>query len=518
MKLYKTKIRKRAMDKLVVIMISTMLAFSLWACGTTSKETTSQQDVLASEVVEETATDLTSESSSIDVSQMNIDSSFDESTATKILASNSGFSVEGSGASAEGNTVTITAAGTYLVSGTMADGQIIVDSDGSDAVQIVLNGVDITSTTSAPIYIVNADATTVTVAAGTENYLTDSSSYVYESTEVDEPDATLYSADDLVINGTGTLTVNGNYSHAIKSKDTLVVAETTLILSSVDDALSANEDFTVVSGDITISAGDDGLHSDLILTIEGGTINITNCEEGLEGSSVVINGGDISLISNDDGINAANEEVATHEIVINGGNIYMDSTGDGIDSNGSITMTGGTVMVNGPTNDGNGALDYDSTFDVNGGTLWVAGSSGMAQSTSVTSTQNSLMVIFDSQQAAGTTFTLTDESGAIILEATPTKQYSSILVSSPDLATDGVYNVSADGTQLCSVTISTAVTSISSDGSEASVGMMGGGMGGQMRDDNFTKDENFPQDGNFPEGENMTPPTGVKEERVPIQE
>ncbi|WFR63896.1 hypothetical protein P9222_06590 [Paenibacillus amylolyticus] len=124
----------------------------------------------------------------------------------------------------------------------------------------------------------------------------------------------------------------------------------------------------------------------------------------------------------------------------------MNAGGDGLDSNGSITMTGGTVIVNGPTDNGNGPLDYDGTFEMSGGYLVAVGSSGMAQGTSDTSTQNAIVMTYTSTQKAGTLVHVEDNTGNNILTFAPVKDYQSVVVSSPDLKADGSYVIYSGGT------------------------------------------------------------------------
>jgi hypothetical protein len=494
--------------------------------------------------------------------------------------------VEGSGAAVDGGIVTITAAGTYSISGTLDDGQIVVDTQDEDTVFLVLDGVDITCLTSAPIYVSNADKVVITLADGTENYVTDGDTYVFEDAESDEPNAAVFSKDDLTINGSGSLTVNANYNNGIASKDDLKItggsitvnavndgfkgrdsvavldgevtidagadgiqanndedaekgwvsieggtlgisagldgiqAETslgvsggeitivtgggsvssgggsawggrgmegnpnqttesakglkagvnvtitgsTILISSLDDAIHSNDNITINGGDLTLASGDDGIHADTALTINGGNLNITECYEGLESAAITINNGTIHLVSSDDGINASSGsgsdaaggmlmaargpggfESGDNSLYINGGYVSVDAGGDGIDVNGPIEMTGGTVIVNGPTSNGNGALDYLGSFNIGGGFLVAVGSSGMAEAPSTTSTQYSAIVNLTSTQAGGTMIHIESESGEEILSFEPTKAYQSVVLSSPELENGGTYVVYAGG-------------------------------------------------------------------------
>jgi hypothetical protein len=137
--------------------------------------------------------------------------------------------------------------------------------------------------------------------------------------------------------------------------------------------------------------------------------------------------------------------VEDSEVRITGGYIYIDAAGDGLDSNGSLYIDGGTIIVNGPTNNGNGALDYNGTAEITGGILVAAGSAGMAQAPGMSSSQNSLLVYYTSAQAAGTLVNLSDEDGNSILTFSPSKTYQSIVISLPELKQEQTYTLSSGG-------------------------------------------------------------------------
>jgi hypothetical protein len=182
---------------------------------------------------------------------------------------------------------------------------------------------------------------------------------------------------------------------------------------------------------------------------------------------------------------------------INGGYIAIDAAGDGLDSNGPIDMTGGVVLVNGPTSNGNGPLDYAGTFNITGGFFVAVGSSGMSQSPSTSSTQYSVMYNFASPQAAGVMVHIESETGEEILTFVPAKEYQSVLLSSPELENRATYIVYAGGdstgtvidglysdgtyiagTEVTSFTISSMVTGGRSGGGGGPPGGGGGGRPG----------------------------------------
>ncbi len=568
------------------------------------------------------------------------------------------ININGEGATVENNIVKITAAGTYSISGELKDGQIIVEATKEDKVQIQLNNATLSCSNSAPIHVKTAKKAVIALVEGTQNTITDGSEYVFEDTTTDEPNAAIFSKDDLTIIGTGSLVVNANYNNGITSKDDLKIeggqitvnavadglrgkdsitildgqitidakedgikssnaeeadkgyihiaggilnitsgqdgiqAETNAVIAdgeisivsgegsenssskseswgkwggmqppggqqapgsvasdmkntttntetsteetdstsakgikatsnltisggninfdSSDDSIHTNDSIVITGGSMNLASGDDGIHADSTIEISGGDINITKSYEGIESQSITINDGNINLVASDDGINAGggNDASSTSgrpgennfnsstncEIVINGGYTVVDASGDGLDANGSIKITGGTTIVNGPENGGNGALDYDVSCDISGGILIAAGSAAMAQSPSSTSSQNSVNVALSSQ-SANTIIHIEDEKGNEVITFAPSKQYQSVVVSSPELKTGSTYTVSyggtstgevkdglyssgkySGGTESDSFTVSDTITNLGSVDS----GNMGGHRGGQM--------------------------------------
>lgn len=422
------------------------------------------------------------------------DSSYDDSEATHITFSGSTIQINGDGAEAEGSTLTINDAGTYVVSGKLTDGQIIVNAGEEDKIQIVLNGVSITCSDNAPIYIKSADKVFLTLNKGTENTLTDGTAYV--QTDDNTVDSVIFSKADLTINGEGILNITANYENAIVSKDDLIITGGTFNIKAVEDDLNGKDCVKIKDGIFNLSSSDGkGITSKNeddntkgYVYIAGGTITVKNSYEGIEGTAIVIAGGSIDVTSSDDGFNAASPSASNSSTDAKGGgamendtNCYLsvadgtikvNASGDGIDSNGNIYISGGTVYVSGPTNNGNGALDYNGTADISGGTVIIAGSTGMAQGFSDSSTQYSLLYNLTTAAEAGTEITLKDTTGNIIASYTPEKQYQSIVISTPELKEGSTYTLTC-GTQTADIELTSVVTS----GGEVGTGMGGPGRG-----------------------------------------
>lgn len=255
------------------------------------------------------------------------DASCDVASATSIALSGQGATVSGEGAAVEGATVTISAAGTYVVTGELAAGSLVVNAGDQDKVQIVLSGASIRNEAGPALNIQQADKVFVTLADGTQNTLADGASYELAEGE-DEPNAALYSKADLTINGTGALSVEGNYRHGVNSKDDLVVTGGAIAVVAKEDGLRGKDCVKVADGSFAITAGGDGVKSSNdedptrgFVSIDGGTFTVTGCEEGIEAQEVIVNNGELNITASDDGINAAVAERDSNDATI-------DASGD----------------------------------------------------------------------------------------------------------------------------------------------------------------------------------------------
>lgn len=449
-------------------------------------------------------------------SDRDLSGEYDASECDSITLSDQGCAADSKNVTIDKNTITITGEGDYIISGTLSDGMIIVDVDKSEKVQLVLNGVDITSETSAAIYVKKADKVFVTLADDTENTLANGGAF--EAVDDNNIDAVIFSKDDLTLNGTGKLIVkspaghgivsknelvitNGTYditaaSHGLTGKDNVAIADGYFGITAGKDAIQSQNDdddtsgfVYIADGHFTLNAGSDGINAVNEIYIAGGTVDVGKSEEGLEARLLNIAGGEIDIISSDDGLNATDKRTsassgkaadieqstntddgtdgngndfhgghgtrgnpggfgggmgdtqADANIHISGGIVRIDAEGDGVDSNGYLTVSGGELYVAGPSNGGNGALDYGIDAVISGGIVVAAGQSGMAQNFGPDSTQGTILVNTQQQNAAGSDIVLFDSEGRELAAWTMEKSYNSVVISCPEIKDGGLYTV-----------------------------------------------------------------------------
>ena len=525
--------------------------------GSADAENTSVKTEMTVEEMQ-AAIDEAMSDAAIDITDMftkrDLAGNYDESEAVKITLSGKTAACNSSNVQIEDGVVTIKAAGVYVLSGTLTDGTIVVDAGDDDKVQLVLDGVSIMAADYAAIYAKNADKVFVTLAEGAGNSLTVSGDYV--QTDDNNVDAVIFAKCDLTLNGTGSLTVKDNTGHGIVSKDDLVVtggtytiysqdhclngkdsvriADGTFNLSCDEDGIHAGNDdqqdgyVYIEGGDINISVGDDALHAEGLLIITGGDIDVSLSCEGVEGYKILVTGGDIDVVSSDDGFNAAGGSSGSgynHDgfgggpdmggvymdadsdayIFITGGTININADGDGIDSNGCIGITGGSVYVLGPSDNGNGAMDYGICAAITGGEIVAVGGSGMAQGFGDESTQCSALVNFDECIDAGETITLTNSDGKEVLSYKADKKFNSVVISTSDMKQGGIYTLTV-GDQGSTFTLDDITYSEGSGGMQRPGGNLDNG--GMQRPGGNSDDGNMQRPGGNSDDGNMQRPDG----------
>ena len=478
---------------------------------------------------------------------------FDEATDTLITLAGSSAICNSESVVVEGSTVTITDEGTYILTGNLENGQIVVDAEDSDKLQIVLNGADITCETSAAVYVKEADKVFITLAANTENSL----AVTKEFAEIDDNniDSAIFSKADLTVNGTGNLKISTAKGHGIVSKDDLVITDGIIEIQAAGHGLegkdsvriadgkfeinveedgihSENDDDSelgfvyIAGGEYIINAKDDGIHAGAQLVIDEGNISIQKCEEGLEGQTVDVRGGNLILIASDDGINATSPKDADEEdaddnpfevdanayIRISGGTVEVTAYGDGLDSNGGLEITGGAIYVSGPENSGNGSIDYTGAGKITGGILVAAGHSGMTQNLGESSTQGSMLVNLSETMEAGSEVKLLDGAGKELVSFAPKTSYNCVVISCPEIVQGNTYTLS-DGTESQEIEMTSLL--YGNGGMNGGRGGMGGGRPGNMQGDMGGQKGGMRGEGQMPEGQPPALPNGEMPEGMP---
>ena len=536
-----------------------LAALALTGCSTTSNALASGTTAADSSVdttattSSATATDTVASNSSfstnvksgekldVDTHYSEQDLGWDTSSETAIDLSNPTAT---DGVTVEDDTLTITKAGTYKLSGEY-QGQIKVETADSDAVRLVLDNANITNSSGAALNVVNADEVILYSASGTTNTISDGADYT--ATGENDPDAVVYSKADLTIAGEGTLKVNGNHEDGIHTSDGLVIASGTLEVNAANTGIKGKDYVDILGGTInvtaqqdgikstndtdegqgwtrlsngtvTVNAGDDGFKASRVVEISGGSLTVEQSDEGIEAQYINISGGDVNVTSADDGMNAslktsdsestdssantsdtANQqqgslpggqqngtsnqqqqgtgqppampggnaqdgtsqngttgtgqqgmgqppqggmpgggggtfEVVDAAINVSGGNITVNAEGDGIDSNGVTTLSGGTLIVNGPSQGGNAALDTNGDLLLNGATVLSGSTADMFEAPSTNSTSGYLKLTNSSGFEQGSTVQVADSSGKVVANYKVTKSnVQLVLVSSSSI-------------------------------------------------------------------------------------
>lgn len=481
--------------------------------------------------------------------------SYDEKNATKIEFSGGSASVKGVGASASGADVRIGASGTYILSGSTTNGSITIDASKLE-IKLVLKGVSISNSDGPAVLVKNAKKVIFTIVEGTENLLSDGSSY--EIKEVNSiVDGAIFAKSDLVFNGAGKLTVKGNNAHGIVGKDGLTISggninvssknaaicgkdyikiananltinagtdglksdniseankgyitiqsgtfditagndaiqsfgvtkiesgsfniKTTLtdplasakgikgtngieilggtfVIDTVDDSIHSDVNVLISGGDFAISSGDDGIHANEELAISGGNISVNNSYEGLEATTVKISGGNVKINASDDGINSAggNDQSAGGDsfsesnggIYISGGYTTVVSGADGIDVVGAFNMSGGVLLIDGPSSAKSGALDFGTTSRITGGIIVALGFSNNPE-TFVEASQGIAMIENDGDYSSGDVISICDKDGKVILAFTSARDFNGMLISAPAFRPGNTFEIYKNAT------------------------------------------------------------------------
>ena len=472
---------------------------------------------------------------------------YDTEDAVTLSFSDSGIALRSGDAGSveiDGTALRIQSAGTYILSGRCADGSVEVEKNVS-GVTLVLSGLDLTSTITAPITCGKGSGVTIVAAQGTENALADSTTNNDDSFPENEAaeNAVIKCKDGSAVTlcGTGALSITANGKNGIKSgasvegsgDASLTIREITLNSSApVNDAINTEQLLDIESGSLVIQAGDDAIHCDRILNIgtaqgEGPEIQVTGCYEGLEAAQLNIFSGTMDVLSTDDCLNTANSDLTNTSFSMNisGGSITAcSSSGDGFDSNGTLTISGGTVIVWTVSTADNQPLDADGEISITGGTVLAAGgSAGMGMNLSA----GQPYVIFGSSAAGGfdrpgsfggdpeqtsaggsglsltqgEAFTLSDENGSVLYSGQAACQASYLFFSSSQLSSGSSCTLSGSS--------SSSSATAGTDPISGSPGNLPGGFRPGETPENpgdFQPDENF-RPGSAPSGEGQPPQT-----------
>lgn len=428
----------------------------------------------------ENSTSSTDDSDDTEVLQIEESSDYIWTTTSSNTITLNGTSIAttSSTVTVSGTTAKITAGGYYTITGTLNSGQIIVEAP-NEIVKIQLNNSVVTNTTSSPFYIKKAAKVILFLASGTTNSFTDAASY----SNTDEPNACISSNSYLSVTGDGTLNVTGKFADAISSDDQIVIKSGTINATAIDDGIRGKDYLIIHDGILTVtSTSGHALKSDNTdsglgyVTINGGTlklastsgkgikavnkftqnagnITVTKSYEGVESFAVIINGGSLDITATNDGINTTagtvnggTESNDGSSLVVTGGMLISTvSSGDAIDSNGNITVSGGTIIANGPSSGAEEAVDFNGTFNMNGGVFIGAGSnSNMTKAMSSSSTQSNIYVTSKSLISSSSLINIRIGDADIITFKPKFGGYK-FLFSAPTMTKGASYSIFTDG-------------------------------------------------------------------------
>lgn len=511
----------------------------LGGCGTQSTaEDSSDTETVPSELTA-TASESAIDTASL-FSDRDLAGTYDESEAVTIQLNGDSASCDSDSVVIDGSTVTITAEGVYLLSGALTDGQVIVNAADTDKVQLVLAGADITSSTSAAIYALEADKVFVTLAEGTENTLTNGGEYV--AIDDNNIDAVIFAKTDLTLNGAGSLTINAQAGHGVVSKDELTITGGSYVITAASHGLSGKDSVAIADGTFTITSGKDGIHAensdDLTLGalyIAGGSFTITAQGDAISAQGALqIDGGTFDLYTGEgsESVEMTNsdqlgqwgggqrsrgsapqaETAATDEdsisqkgikgesaYAINGGTFAIDSADDCLHAGGVMTIVDGTFTLN----SGDDAVHCDDALTILNGTFTIPYCYEGIEGLSITIDDGIFDITShdDGLNAAGGTdssgfggfggrqqdgFAASSDSFITINGGTFTIVSGGDCVDSNGALTinGGTLNLTCNGSGDTAIDCDGTYTNnggdvTTNDGSENSLGQMGGGMGGR---------------------------------------
>ena len=423
----KSGIKKNIIIALLCSVISGAIMFS--GCTTTpvdnnenssnnSQPSQNSQNSLNSQTSNSNGNNVTlteSVDSTVSFDDDEINAVWDESNAATINLENSKINISGNGAAVNGTTLTISSAGTYVINGTLDDGQIVINAGKDDVVKLVLNNASISSSSAPAIYAEKAGKTIIILADGTTNTLSDGSDYYTESSETStdtetdttsSPNAAIFCQDDLTITGNGTLNVTGNAHNGITSKDILRIANGTINISAQNHGMTGRDNLAIIGGTINITALGDGMRSTYAETddsskghifIENAVIEINSGNDGIQAEKdLIINSGTISITTGggSDGVVQTNNDFgggffgsmqpsagttstvsrkalkSGSYMTINDGTFSIDSYDDAIHCNSNVEINGGTFDISA----GDDAIHADDTLSIQNGSITVSSS------------------------------------------------------------------------------------------------------------------------------------------------
>lgn len=388
---------RRTNGKTIAFFLAVLMAAGVFSgCSGDEPAQSGAEDVSGSQTAaSENTSDSSSASAAVsaDLSQMFTDRDYEigyeESESASIRLSGNSAQCDSDAVQISGSTVTITEEGTYILSGTLEDGMVIVDAEDTDKIHLVLDGAAISNSTSAAVYVREADKVFLTTAADTENTLSNGGEYL--AIDDNNIDAVIFSKADLTLNGAGDLTIQASAGHGVVSKDDLIITSGTYTIQAESHGLSGKDSVRIANGSFTIESGKDGIHAENADDTEGatgflcildGTFRITSQGDGLsagsylqtEGGNYTLScgggSGSASIQKSEFGSDTSEESASTKgvkaggDLVLNGGNFAIDSADDALHSNGSVAVNGGEFQLStgddGIHGDGNVAISAGS--------------------------------------------------------------------------------------------------------------------------------------------------------------